>query len=165
MRPNSHTHTHTHCRTPLDERSACRRDLYLTTHNIHRRQTSIPPAGFEPVIPVTEHPQTHASDGASRRKENPLPQKFRQTRNLRRSCTVLKHRLSYVERIRLQHRHTAPNLHMFSENVFLQSKSSNGHFLLRSSIGHGTVHVVSRRLLSTDDDVRFPAIACGIYRR
>jgi len=28
------------CRTPLDEWSACRRDLYLTTHNTHKRQTS-----------------------------------------------------------------------------------------------------------------------------
>jgi len=30
-------------RTPLDEWSACRRDLYLTTHNIHNRHPSIPP--------------------------------------------------------------------------------------------------------------------------
>jgi hypothetical protein len=33
-------------RTPLDEGPARRRDLYLTTHNIHKRQTSMPPAGF-----------------------------------------------------------------------------------------------------------------------
>jgi hypothetical protein len=33
-------------RTPLYEWSARRRDLYLTTHNTHNRQTSIPPAGF-----------------------------------------------------------------------------------------------------------------------
>jgi hypothetical protein len=37
-------------RTPLDERSAHRRDLYLTTHNTHNRQTSMPPVGFEPKI-------------------------------------------------------------------------------------------------------------------
>ena len=30
-------------RTPLDEWSAHRRDLYLTTHNTYNRQTSIPP--------------------------------------------------------------------------------------------------------------------------
>ena len=30
-------------RTPLDEWSACRRDLYLTTHNTHNRQTSMSP--------------------------------------------------------------------------------------------------------------------------
>ena len=31
-------------RTPLDEWTARRRDLYQTTHNTHKRQTSIPPA-------------------------------------------------------------------------------------------------------------------------
>jgi hypothetical protein len=33
-------------RTSLDECSARRRDLYLTTHNIHKKQTSIPPGGI-----------------------------------------------------------------------------------------------------------------------
>jgi hypothetical protein len=47
-------------RTPLDEGAARRRDLYLTTHNTHNRQTYMPPAGFEPTIPITERPQTHA---------------------------------------------------------------------------------------------------------
>jgi hypothetical protein len=49
-------------RTPLDEGPACRRDLYLTTHNTHNRQTSMPPVGFEPTILVSERPQTHALD-------------------------------------------------------------------------------------------------------
>ena len=47
-------------RTPLDEWSAHRRDLDLATHNIHKRQTSVPPAGFEPAIPASERSQTHA---------------------------------------------------------------------------------------------------------
>jgi hypothetical protein len=47
------THT-TLGRTPLDEWSARRRDLYLTSHNTHNRQTSMPSAGFEPAIPVSE---------------------------------------------------------------------------------------------------------------
>jgi hypothetical protein len=47
-------------RTPLDEWPAQRRGLYLTTHNTHNRQTSMPPAGFETTIPVSEGPQTHA---------------------------------------------------------------------------------------------------------
>ena len=34
------------CRTPLDEWSARRRDLYLTTHNTHNKQTSMPPGGI-----------------------------------------------------------------------------------------------------------------------
>jgi hypothetical protein len=33
-------------RTPLDEGPARRRDLYLTTHNTHKRQTSMPPVGY-----------------------------------------------------------------------------------------------------------------------
>ena len=59
-----HTRRTTVGRTPLDERSVRRRDLYLTTHNNHNRQTSMPPdvlrifiylknstasAGFEPA--------------------------------------------------------------------------------------------------------------------
>jgi hypothetical protein len=47
-------------RTSPDEWSARSRDLYLTTHNTHKRQTSMPPAGFEPTIPVRERLQTHA---------------------------------------------------------------------------------------------------------
>jgi hypothetical protein len=49
-------------RTPLDEWSARRRDLYLTTHN---RQTSMPLVGFKPTIPASEQPQTHALDRAA----------------------------------------------------------------------------------------------------
>ena len=52
-------------RTPLDEWSARRRDLYLTTHNTHNRQTSMPPVGFEPTIPASERPQTYALDRAA----------------------------------------------------------------------------------------------------
>jgi hypothetical protein len=33
-------------RTLLDEGPARRRDLYLTTHKTHNRQTSMPPVGF-----------------------------------------------------------------------------------------------------------------------
>jgi hypothetical protein len=36
--------------------------LYLTTHNTHKRQTSIPPVVFEPAIPATERLQTHTQD-------------------------------------------------------------------------------------------------------
>jgi hypothetical protein len=57
-----HIRNTTLCRTPLDEGSARRRDLYLTTQNIHKRETSMPPAGFEPTNPASERPQTHALD-------------------------------------------------------------------------------------------------------
>jgi hypothetical protein len=49
-------------RTHLNEGPTRRRDLYLTTHNIHKRQTSMPPVGFEPTILVNERPQTHSLD-------------------------------------------------------------------------------------------------------
>ena len=52
-------------RTPLDEWSARRRDFFLTMHNTHKRQTSIHPVEFEPVIPASERPQTHALDRAT----------------------------------------------------------------------------------------------------
>ena len=62
-RPHEHTLRHTTVgRTPLDEWSARRRDLYLTTHNTRNRQTLMPPAGFEPATPANEWPQTHALD-------------------------------------------------------------------------------------------------------
>jgi len=60
---------HPHCRgfmitlihttlgwTLLDECSARRRDLYLTTHNNRKRQTFMPSAGFETGILTSERP-------------------------------------------------------------------------------------------------------------
>jgi len=47
-------------RDPQDECSACCRNLYLTTHNTHKRQTSMFPAGLEPTIPASEWPQIYA---------------------------------------------------------------------------------------------------------
>ena len=49
----------------MDERSARRRDLYLTTYNTHNRQTSMPPIGFEPTISAGERPLTYALDCAA----------------------------------------------------------------------------------------------------
>jgi hypothetical protein len=49
-------------RTPLDEWAIRRRDLYLTTHNTHNRQTSMPPLGYEPTISAGERPKTYALD-------------------------------------------------------------------------------------------------------
>jgi len=52
-------------RTPLDEWSVCRRDLYLTTHNTHNRQISMLSVGLEPTITAGERPQTYALDSAA----------------------------------------------------------------------------------------------------
>jgi hypothetical protein len=46
-------------RTPLDERLAHHKYLYLTTHKTERHPW--PPAGFEPVISASQRPQTHAT--------------------------------------------------------------------------------------------------------
>jgi hypothetical protein len=35
-------------------------NLYLTTHDTHKRQTSVLPSGFEPANPARERSQTHA---------------------------------------------------------------------------------------------------------
>jgi len=57
------THRHTTLGSPpLDEGSARRKELYLTSHNTHNGQTSMPPAEFEPAIPATELPQMRALD-------------------------------------------------------------------------------------------------------
>jgi hypothetical protein len=52
------THTHTLGGTPLDEWSTHHRDLYLTTHNIRKRQTSVPMARFELTIPASSRRPT-----------------------------------------------------------------------------------------------------------
>ena len=49
----------------LDERSPRSRDIYLTIHNTHNRQTSMAPVGFEPTTPAGERPQTYALDRAA----------------------------------------------------------------------------------------------------
>jgi hypothetical protein len=54
-------------RTPLDEESARRRDLYLRTHNIYKRATSLLPVEIEPTIPASERPQTYTLDPAETR--------------------------------------------------------------------------------------------------
>ena len=59
-------------RTFLDEWPARRKNLYLTTHNTHNRQISMPAVGFESTIPASERPQTHALDRAATRLSTSL---------------------------------------------------------------------------------------------
>jgi len=51
--------------TPLIARSARLRDPYLTKHNTHNTQTTMPLAGLEPTISAGKRPQTYALDGAA----------------------------------------------------------------------------------------------------
>ena len=61
-----HTQRHTTVgRTPLDEWSARSTELYLTAHNTHNRQTSLPPMEFEHTVSASERMQTHALDRAA----------------------------------------------------------------------------------------------------
>jgi len=46
---------------PLDEWSARRRDHFLTSHTTHNRETSMPPAGFEPTISAAKRRQTYGA--------------------------------------------------------------------------------------------------------
>lgn len=46
--------------TVLDTWSARSRDLYPTVRSTQKRQTSVPPVGFEPAIPAIERPQNYA---------------------------------------------------------------------------------------------------------
>jgi hypothetical protein len=52
------------CRTSLDRWSARHRDLYLRTHNAHKRKTSIFLSEFEPAISWSDRLQTHTSNRA-----------------------------------------------------------------------------------------------------
>jgi len=52
-------------RTPLDEWSARRRDLYLTIHDTHKRQTLMPAVGFKTAIPASKQLHNHALDCAA----------------------------------------------------------------------------------------------------
>jgi hypothetical protein len=61
-----HTQIHTTLgRAPLDEGSARRRDLYLTTETLYERKKFVPPVGFEPTIPASARPHTYALDSAA----------------------------------------------------------------------------------------------------
>ena len=60
-------------RTPLDEGSARRRDLYQTAHNTQNRQTSMPPVEFESTVSAGERPNTNAL--RSGHTERGLPQR------------------------------------------------------------------------------------------
>jgi hypothetical protein len=55
----THIYSHTLSGTSLDEEATCRRDLYLTTHNTHNRQTSMSRPKFETPIPQSERLQTY----------------------------------------------------------------------------------------------------------
>ena len=62
---DTHWHFTTFGRTLLDQWSARSRDLYLTTHNIHKRQIPMPTAEYVPIVLTRERPQIHALDSTA----------------------------------------------------------------------------------------------------
>ena len=50
--------THTVGRTPLDDRTARHRDLYLITHSTQKSQTTMPLKRCEPAVPASVRPLT-----------------------------------------------------------------------------------------------------------
>ena len=44
----------------MGEKTARSRDLYLTTHHTHKRQSCKTQRGFDPPVPASERQQTHA---------------------------------------------------------------------------------------------------------
>ena len=82
-------------RIPLDEWSARRRDLYLTTHDTHNRQISMPPVGFEPKISAGERQGRSPADHSLRRPDHSsrgiLPTVLRRcvwSRNIKNGCSI-----------------------------------------------------------------------------
>jgi hypothetical protein len=49
----------------MDEWSDSRREFYLTTHNTNKKETSMPPEGFESAVPESERPQIRMLEGAT----------------------------------------------------------------------------------------------------
>jgi hypothetical protein len=62
---HSLTHTHTLGRSPLGEGLALRKGRTITTCNIHTRQTSMFPAGFDPAVPASRLQQTELDRAAT----------------------------------------------------------------------------------------------------
>jgi hypothetical protein len=61
---DTHTHHH-HTRSDSSGRVIGPSQRHLPDNTRHSKQTFIPPAGFEPTIPASERPQTHALDCAA----------------------------------------------------------------------------------------------------
>jgi len=62
----SHSRTHTHSiGFPCTRYRSVVEGCTCKALNIHKRQTSVPPAGFEFAIPTSERPQTQAVDRAA----------------------------------------------------------------------------------------------------
>jgi len=114
-----HTQRATVGRTPLDEWSMRHRYLYLTTHNTHNRQTSMPPVGFEPTIAAGERPKTYVLDrvatgtGTCTHYLKHLYVVYRVSHQLR---SLLRESVPYVKIYRYNPKHLYPKLNGYGDN-------------------------------------------------
>jgi hypothetical protein len=128
-----HTQTHTTVgKTPLDEGSARRRDLYLKTQTLIR-STAMPPIGFEPTISASARLQTYALDRVAdisiiiKINDNTINSKFKRAAALFSRVSVIRlHELwiciIYIYRInRADERKDVPR---FTANSFLSDFTS-----------------------------------------
>ena len=130
----THARTHTLGRSPLDEGSAQRRDLYLTTHNTHNRQTSIPSSGI----------QTH---NANKRKAADLRirargHRDRQKRNFRSESDVIlltRHcQDAWFWSVMKKNRRNSQNL---EKCVYMRSSLKNWHQNSRSQVSRDYINM------------------------
>jgi hypothetical protein len=90
-----HTQRHiTVSRTPLEEWSACLRNLCLTVHNTHNRQTSMPPLWFEPIISGGERPQTYALERATTWTGTHSSSTVNKPQSFPQTCCIVHHNLT-----------------------------------------------------------------------
>ena len=62
---HTHTHTHTHSVGLLQTSDQSVAETSTSQHATHKRQTTMPQAGFESAIPARERPKTQALDRAA----------------------------------------------------------------------------------------------------
>ena len=103
-------------RTSLDEWSARRRDLYLTTHN---RQMSMPPVGFEPTVSTGERPLESAHNLGYLETINCLE-------NLSFKTWDIKPDVSFVHILHLQLRYFVQMLNLWCSPIYFMRFLDNG---------------------------------------
>jgi hypothetical protein len=110
----------THAGIPLDEWSARRKDLDLTKHNTHKKQTFVP-GGFEPAIPTREQQQTHALDRSNTWTDGRQTYCSRYRNNFKGPCWEFAYILRYLMFVYYRYGHI-----VVGSNCLYQATSESG---------------------------------------
>ena len=138
----SHRNTHTHKTLVWTRDSPIRSDLYLTTHNTHNRQTSMPPGGIRTPIPASERPQTNALARAAtglRRNTTHKSGHKRLTQSIR-TIPNSKHQIIIFKTFIIILIKRVCILYILLFPVALRSNAGHGLLILRVSRSHTTTH-------------------------